>query len=243
MIVIPAIDIKDGKVVRLSQGKFDEVTIYSSDPVAIAQKWETNGAAWLHVVDLDGAEKGRVKNLDIIAQIVKSVKIPIQMGGGIRTRNDIEKLLSFGVTRVILGTKVVEDKEFFKSVLHDLPNRVIVSLDCSRGMVTQKGWTSVSNLKATDFAKELEALGLSCLIYTDIARDGTLRGPNLDSIKKLLEVVKIPVISSGGISALEDIAKLKALEPQGLMGVIVGKALYERSFYLKDAIALCSQKG
>ena len=152
MIVFPAIDIKDGKVVRLSQGKFQEVTIYSTDPVGVAKKWETTGAAWLHVVDLDGAEKGEMKNFDIISEIAKSVKIPVQMGGGIRTVADIEKLLSAGVARIILGTKVIEDKTFLKKILDQWSNRVMVSIDCSRGIVAQKGWTSLSTLKATDFA-------------------------------------------------------------------------------------------
>ncbi len=243
MIIIPAIDIKDGKVVRLSQGKFQEVTIYSADPIGVAKKWEATGASWLHVVDLDGAEKGEIKNFDIIAEIAKSVKIPVQMGGGIRSIADIEKLLSAGVGRVILGTKVIEDKSFLKKILDQWSNRVVVSLDCSRGIVAQKGWTSLSTLKATDFAKELEAIGVSCLIYTDIARDGTLKGPNVKSIQEILAAVNIPVIASGGVSALEDIAKLKNLNAYNLMGVIIGKAIYEGRLYLKDAIDLCSQKG
>ena len=243
MIVIPAIDIKDGKIVRLSQGKFDEMTIYSTDPVGVAKRWEATGASWLHVVDLDGAEKGAMKNFNIIDEIAKAVKIPIQVGGGIRTDEDIEKLLNHGIARVILGTKVIEDREFLKKILLKWSNRIMVSLDCSRGFVAQKGWTSLTNLKATDFAKELETLGLCHLIYTDIARDGTMIGPNIKNIKELLDVVRIPVICSGGISDLGDIVKLKQLEPNGLMGVIVGKALYERRLYLKDAIDLCLQKG
>lgn len=243
MIVFPAIDIKEGKVVRLSQGKFQEITIYSIDPVSIAKKWETIGASWLHVVDLDGAEKGEMKNLSIITEIAKLVKIPIQVGGGIRTIADIEKLLAAGVNRIILGTKVIEDKTFLKKILDQWSNRVMVSLDCSRGIVAQKGWTSLSTLKATDFAKELEALGVSYLIYTDIARDGTLKGPNVKSIQEILAAVSIPVIASGGVSAIEDIATLKNLNAPNLMGVIVGKAIYEGRLYLKDAIDLCSQKG
>lgn len=242
MIVIPAIDIKDGKVVRLSQGKFHEITIYSDDPVTIAKRWEKVGAPWLHVVDLDGAEKGEIKNFPIIAEIVKVVKIPVQMGGGIRTADDIEKLLSSGIRRVILGTKVVEDKVFLKKIIEQWADRVIVSLDCSRGIVAEKGWTSLSNLKATNFAKELEDLGLNTLIYTDITRDGTMQGPNINGINEILNSVNIPVIASGGVASLEDIKKLKALGPKKLMGVIIGKALYEGQFYLKDAIDLCLQK-
>lgn len=242
MLVIPAIDIKDGKVVRLTQGRFNEITIYSSDPVDTAEKWAAAGATLLHVVDLDGAEKGEIKNLDTIVQIAKSVSVPVQMGGGIRRKEDIAKLLDSGIARVILGTKVIEDRVFFREILGLWSDKIAVSLDCSRGIVTQKGWTSVSNLKATEFAKELQMMGLKNLIYTDISRDGMLMGPNINSIREMLKAVKIPLIASGGISELEDIINLKRLEPDGLAGVIVGKALYERRLYLKDAIELCSKK-
>ncbi|MFA5060247.1 MAG: 1-(5-phosphoribosyl)-5-[(5-phosphoribosylamino)methylideneamino]imidazole-4-carboxamide isomerase [Candidatus Omnitrophota bacterium] len=241
MIIIPAIDIKDGKVVRLSQGRFQEITIYSSDPVAFAKKWETAGASLIHIVDLDGAEKGEMKNFDAIAKISKAVKVPLEVGGGIRKRDDILRVLGQGISRVVLGTRVVEDRAFLKEILKDWKERIVVSLDCSHGIVTQKGWTSVSNLKATDFAKELQDMGLTQLIYTDIARDGTLRGPNLTSIKEILDSVTIPVIASGGVSNLEDIKSLKKLGSH-LWGAIVGKALYEGNFELKDAISLCSQK-
>ncbi len=242
MIIFPAIDIKDGKVVRLSQGKFHEITIYSDDPVSIGKRWESEGASWLHVVDLDGAEQGQIKNFSIIAEIVKTVNIPVQMGGGVRTVEDIDRLLSAGIQRVILGTKVIEDREFLKSILGRWAGRVIVSLDCSRGIVAQKGWTSLSNLKSTDFAKELEKIGLDTLVFTDIARDGTMKGPNINSIKEILNSVSIPVIASGGVSSLEDITKLKSIGPRKLMGAIVGKAIYEGQFELKDALNICSRK-
>lgn len=243
MIIFPAIDIKEGKVVRLSQGRFHESTIYSNDPVSIAKRWESDGAAWLHVIDLDGAEQGEIKNFATIEKIVQSVKIPVQMGGGIRTHDDIRKLFACGITRVILGTKVVENRESLKWILGEWPEKIVVSLDCSRGIVTQKGWTAVSNLKATEFAKELEQIGLKTLIYTDIARDGTLTGPNIKGIIEILKTVKIPVIASGGVSQLDDIIALKELEPDGLAGVIIGKALYEDRFDLRDAIKLCLPKG
>ncbi|HOW36266.1 MAG TPA: 1-(5-phosphoribosyl)-5-[(5-phosphoribosylamino)methylideneamino]imidazole-4-carboxamide isomerase [Candidatus Omnitrophota bacterium] len=243
MIIFPAIDIKEGKVVRLSQGKFHESTIYSSDPVLIARKWASSGAAWLHVIDLDGAEQGEIKNLAAIEKIVKSVKIPVQMGGGIRTHDDIARLFACGVARVILGTKAVENRESLKKLLEEWPEKIIVSLDCSRGIVTQKGWTAVSNLRGDAFAKELEQIGLKTLIYTDIARDGTLTGPNIKGIAEILKAVKIPVIASGGISQLDDIIALKELEPNGLNGIIIGKALYEGRFELTDAIKLCLPKG
>jgi len=241
VIIIPAIDIKEGKVVRLSQGRFNEMTIYSDDPVAVAKQWQDAGAAWLHVVDLDGAEKGKIQNLEIISNIARCVNIPIQMGGGIRTFEDVESILLHGVKRVIIGTKVIDDKKFLQDLLLKWPRQITVSLDCSRGFLAQKGWTSFSSLKATDFAKELEDMGLSCLIYTDISRDGTLKGPNIASIKELLDAVKIPVIASGGVSSLDDIRALKKLQADGLAGAIVGKAIYENRFSLQSAIDLCLQ--
>jgi phosphoribosylformimino-5-aminoimidazole carboxamide ribotide isomerase len=242
VIIFPAIDIKNGKVVRLSQGKFDNVTIYSDDPVKVAKEWERQGAEWLHVVDLDGAQTGEVKNAETILKIAKSVKIPIQTGGGIRTIKEIDKLLTGGVKRVILGTKAIENQEFFKTYLEKWPQQVIVSLDCSNGMVTERGWTTTSKIKGTDFARELQRLGVGHIIFTDIARDGMLQGPNIKSIEDILNVVSIPVIASGGVSNLDDIKKLKTLVPKGLEGVIVGKALYEKRLDLKEALLLCSQK-
>jgi len=243
MIILPAIDIKDGKVVRLLQGRFDEVTEYSNDPVAMAQHWESQGAEWLHVVDLNGAFEGKLKNLEIIKKIAKGIKIPIQVGGGIRRNEDILELLTSGVKRVTLGTKVVEDKKFLIGALSLGKDKIAVSLDCSKGMVAQRGWTTISNKKATDFAKELEECGLRCLIYTDIARDGMMTGPNFTGLKEILQAVKIPVIASGGVSNLEDIRKLLELEPAGVVGTIIGKAIYEEKIDLKEALLLCSRKG
>jgi len=242
MIIIPAIDIKDGKVVRLSQGKFHEMTIYSDNPIAIAKKWQASGASFIHVVDLDGAETGEIKNFEIISQIAKSIDIPMQVGGGIRSQDDIFKLLDSGISRVVLGTKAIEDREFLAGVLDRWKAQITVSLDCTRGIVAEKGWTATSGLKATEFAKELQDMGLKHLIYTDIARDGMLRGPNMESITEILSCVNIPVIASGGISGIEDIINLKKLEPDGLAGIIIGKALYENRLYLHDAIDVCKRK-
>ncbi len=238
MIIFPAIDIKEGKVVRLLQGKFDEVTQYGEDPVDMARHWESKGAQWLHLVDLDGAQTGEIRNLDVIVNIAKTVNIPVQMGGGIRTKEDIEKLINGGVSRVILGTKIVEDRNFLKEILDIWKEKIAVSLDCHNGMVAQRGWTSTSNLKATEFAKELQGLGLTCLIYTDIARDGMLSGPNFESLKELLETVQIPIIASGGVANLEDIKKLSSLESDGLIGAITGKAIYEGKLDLEEALQL-----
>jgi len=241
MIIFPAIDIKEGKVVRLAQGKFDEVTEYSGDPVAMARLWEKKGARWLHVVDLDGAKVGEMQNLDIVLNIVQSVSIPVQVGGGIRKKEDIQKLLNGGVARVILGTKIIEDRTFLKEIIDQWSTKIAISLDCSNGMLAQRGWTSTSNIKAIDFAKDLENLGLSCLIYTDIARDGMLAGPNFEGLTKLAEAISIPIIASGGISNIEDIKKLLALQDNGIIGAITGRAIYEGKLDLKEALELCSQ--
>ena len=243
MLIIPAVDIKDGKVVRLERGHFDQMTVYSDDPVAVAQKWESCGAKLLHVVDLDGAQMGKAKNFNVIDSLVSSVPIPVQLGGGIRTQYDIACFLTSGVSRVVLATKAIESREFLKEVLKEWTDKIIVSLDCIDGVVADRGWQRLCDLKAIDFAPELESLGVKTLIYTDINRDGTLTGPNIENIAQLLQSVHIPVIASGGISSLEDLKKLQELEPKGLMGVITGKALYEGRLDLKEAISICSPKG
>jgi phosphoribosylformimino-5-aminoimidazole carboxamide ribotide isomerase len=239
MIIIPAIDLKGGNVVRLLQGKFKEQTIYSSKAVDIALRWQKLGAKLIHVVDLDGAETGILKNLNSIKAVIETIKIPIEVGGGIRNEEDIRCLFDMGVARVVLGTKVLEDEEFIKNCIKKWQERIVVSIDSSHGKVANHGWTVVSSISAIDLAKKMESLGIKEIIYTEISRDGTLLGPNLNSIKTILEAVKIPVIASGGVSTLEDIKKLKALEAAGLKGVIVGKALYEGIVNLKEAINLC----
>lgn len=240
MIIFPAIDIKEGNVVRLSQGKFDEVTEYSGDPIAMAKIWEGKGAQWLHVVDLDGAQTGEMQNRDVILNLVQAVHIPVQAGGGVRKKEDIQGLLEGGVARVILGTKIVEDRVFLKEIIDRWKDKIAVSLDCAGGMVAQRGWTSISNVKAVDFVKELEALGPSCLIYTDITRDGMLAGPNFDGLAELAGATAIPIIASGGISGIEDIKKLLSVRDKGVIGVITGRAIYEGRLDLKEAIAAAS---
>lgn len=243
MIIFPAIDIKDGKVVRLLQGKFDEVTEYSGDPVVVAQKWQQAGAQWLHVVDLDGARTGTMQNTDVIIAVAKKVPIPVQVGGGVRTREDIQRLVDGGVARVILGTRVVSDRNFLAEMLALWKKKIAVSLDCAGGFVAQRGWTESSKVKAVDFVKDLAGLNLACLIYTDIARDGMLTGPDMTGLRALLSMTEIPVIASGGVASLEDLRKLQALEPEGLLGAIVGKALYEGRVILEEAVRLCSPRG
>jgi len=242
MIIFPAIDIKDGKVVRLFQGKFDEVTEYSGDPLVVAQNWQQKGAQWLHVVDLDGAKTGEMHNRDTIIAIAKKVSVPVQVGGGIRSGEDIQRLIEGGAARVILGTRVISDHNFLVEMLGLWKKKIAVSLDCAEGFVAQRGWTESSKVKAIDFVKGLAGLNLACLIYTDIARDGMLTGPDIVGLRALLTMTEIPVIASGGVASIEDLKKLMALEPEGLLGAIVGKAIYEGRVNLEEAIRACSRK-
>lgn len=241
MIIIPAIDIKNGKVVRLTQGKFDKEKVYTENPLSIAKQFKEDGAALIHIIDLDGAQTGEPKNLSIIKEIQSTLNIPIEMGGGIRTSEAIEKILAAGISRVILGTRAVEDLEFLKIVLTKWNNKIAVSLDCVNGHIATKGWTKVSKIKATDFVPQIEALGLKTLIYTDIATDGMLQGPNISALSEILDATKMNVIASGGISSLNDIQSLCRIRTTNLIGVIVGKALYEKKFTLKEAITICSK--
>jgi phosphoribosylformimino-5-aminoimidazole carboxamide ribotide isomerase len=242
MLIIPAIDLKDGKVVRLYQGKGQE-TVYSDDPVEVAQKWQREGAKLIHVVDLDGAFSGEPKNLSVIREICDSIEIPIECGGGIRDRGSIRKLLGVGVEKIVLGTKAVEDQEFLKEVFSEFPEKIIVSIDARSGMVMTDGWkTPQPTLDAVNFSLRIKAIGFESIIYTDTLKDGTLTGPNIDGIKNLLSKSGLQVIASGGISRLDDIKRLKEIEKEGLAGVIVGKALYEKRFTLKEALEIAKKE-
>lgn len=239
MILFPAVDIKDGKVIRLEKGDFAHATEYGDDPIQVAKQWQDLGARWLHVVDLDGAKTGKAVNKDVVKAMVKELDIPLQIGGGIRYETQIVELLEAGVARVILGTKVVEDDLFLKNVLKKWPDQVAVSLDCRDGYIATKGWVEKTNIRAVDFVKSLEAWGLQYLIYTDIVRDGMLTGPNFEQLEMILGACDIPVISSGGIKSLEHIGQLKEYEKAGVIGAITGKAIYEGTLDLKAALALC----
>ncbi|MBF0384681.1 MAG: 1-(5-phosphoribosyl)-5-[(5-phosphoribosylamino)methylideneamino]imidazole-4-carboxamide isomerase [Candidatus Omnitrophica bacterium] len=243
MLIIPAIDIREGKVVRLRQGDFNRVTEYFSDPVIVAKKWQDKGAQLIHVVDLDGAKAGKMQNISLILAIIKSLKIPVQVGGGIREQEEIKTLLDGGAKRVILGTKAVEDKEFLKVVLSKWKDKIAVSVDCSNGFVSERGWTETSSIKGIDFVKDLEKLGVKCIIYTDISRDGMLGGPNYTALKELLKTSKINIIASGGVSDINDIKKFLKIKKKNLLGVITGRAIYEGKLDLKEALKLCSKKG
>ena len=236
MLIIPAIDLKDGKVVRLRQGLFDQKTTYSRDPVNTARHWEAQGAEYLHVVDLDGAKTGKVCHMDVIRKIAKSVNIPIEFGGGLRQKRDIRQILACGVKRVVLGTKL-QAEDFLRSILREFKQRIIVSTDAQGNLVRVRGWQKgCGKLSIPTLVRRLEKMGFKQIIYTDITRDGTLRGPNIAMIKRILKDSGLSVIASGGISSLTDLFKLKALSNKGLVGVIVGKALYEGKFTLREAL-------
>ena len=234
MLVIPAIDLKDGQCVRLLQGKKDAVTAYSDDPIATAKLWESCGAKLLHIVDLDGAFTGNQKNLNAIIRIRQSVKIALQVGGGIRKIGNIIKLFSAGIDRIIIGTAAIEDPEFLTDSCNRYPGRILIGIDAKDGMVAIRGWEEITSLNARELAKRLEIVGAACIIYTDISRDGMLSGPNIEATREMVESVKIPVIASGGVSCIEDIKNL--VQIKNLWGVITGKAIYSNTLNLKDAI-------
>ncbi len=239
MLILPAIDIKNGKVVRLFKGQFDKVTEYGADPVDMAKHWQDLGAPFLHVVDLDGAESGERRNQAAIRRMAKELSIPIETGGGIRSMDVVDDYLSAGIRRVILGTRVVGDRDFLRQLLIKWNDRIAVSLDCSNGFVAQRGWVETSTINGVDLAHEFASMGLKYVIYTDIARDGTLSGPNIDGLKEILAVKGLEVIASGGVKSLEDIKELLALNAGNLWGIITGKAIYEGTLDVTQAFKLC----
>lgn len=234
MVIYPAIDIKDGKCVRLVQGQFNDETVYSDHPVEMARKFEQLGAEYLHVVDLDGARLGEPQNIAIISEIAVKLGIPIQLGGGIRTIEMMEIILCKGIERVILGTSAVKDQEMVKKAVRSFGKNLAVAIDARDGLVAIEGWAKTSSFTAVGFAKKMENLGASTIIYTDISRDGMLNGPNLKAMEEMAKNVKIDIIASGGVTSLKDIINLKEL---GISGAIVGKALYTGDIKLQEAIA------
>ncbi len=240
MIVIPAIDLKDGKCVRLLQGRKEAVTVYSDDPASMAVHWAEMGAELLHVVDLDGAFTGDQKNFDKISAIRKAIDIPIEVGGGIRDLQRIEQLISLGVDRVIIGTAAAKDPGMVKSASDKFPGKVLVGIDAKDGMVAIKGWVEVTEFGAIDFAKKMQDSGTAGIIYTDISRDGMLTGPNLGAMEAMVNALSIPVIASGGVSKINDVEDLMKIK--NLWGVITGKALYEGTMDLKQAIEISKVK-
>lgn len=237
MIVIPAVDLADGKCVRLRQGDMNQRTVYGDDPAAMARHWEEQGAEVLHVVDLDGALSGQSANLPAIEAIVGAVRIPVELGGGLRTRADVQRVLDLGVRWAIMGTSALRNPQAVQEAVAAYGERVIVGLDARDGRVAVSGWTETSDVSVLDLARQMETMGVQRLICTDIATDGMLAGPNLASLRAIAEAVDIEIIASGGVSSLQDIIALKTLEPLGVIGVITGKAIYEGTLDLKQAIA------
>ena len=241
MEILPAIDLLDGRCVRLYQGDYQQSQIYHENPVEVARQWAEQGATRLHLVDLDGAKVGKPVNLSAIEAIIRAVDIPVQVGGGLRDRASVAQLLELGVGRVILGTVAVEQPELVANLCKEFPNQIVVGIDARNGKVATRGWLETSTVEATDLAQQMEKLGAAAIIYTDIHRDGTLVGPNLDALREIAAPLEIPVIASGGVSALRDLLSLLSLEALGVNGVIVGKALYTGDVDLKEAISAVGQ--
>jgi len=242
--IYPAIDIRGGKCVRLKQGDYAQETVYHEDPAEVAKEWAKQGAEWIHLVDLDGAKAGHPVNDELIGRIARSVDVPVQVGGGMRTLRDVQHMLGLGVSRVIIGTAAIEDREFTKQLLASYGDRVAIGIDARDGYVATRGWLETSQVKAEDLAKELAEQGASTFIFTDISRDGMMGGPNVEAILRLAQVSGRSVIASGGVSQYADLEKLAQHAGEGVSGAIVGKALYTGNIVLADAIKqLAEQTG
>ena len=238
MIIIPAVDIKGGRCVRLLQGRKDAETVYSDDPVQMAKKWESQGAELIHVIDLDGAFQQHPQNTDAIKKTVEQLDIPVQVGGGIRNEKTIRQYIEIGVERVIIGTEAIKNPKLVKKACKAFPEQIVVAIDARRGMVAVEGWTQTTPMKAIDLAKRFEDCGVAAINFTDIDRDGMQTGPNIEETRRIAEAISIPVIASGGVSTIDDIKNLLPLNAMGISGIIIGKALYSGSLDLKEAIAL-----
>lgn len=233
MIIFPAIDVKDGNCVRLKQGDYNQQTTYNNSPVETAKKWQDAGGTFLHMVDLDGAKTGEAKNKAIILETIQALSIPVEVGGGIRSLDTIKEYVEGGAARVILGTSAVTNWDMLREAIRLYGDKIAVSLDARNGYVATDGWTKNSDTKAADLAKELEVAGLRTIVYTDILKDGMLRGPNLEELKAMQEATNMNIIASGGVSRKEDVTNLQALN---LYGAIIGKALYDGTIQLEDVL-------
>lgn len=233
MRIYPAIDIIGGKCVRLVKGDYSRKTTYAENPIDVAKKWESLGCEFIHVVDLDGAKSGDMPNFELISNIASSVSVPIEVGGGIRDMNCIDKYLGAGIERVILGTSALRCPELVNEAVEKYGSRIAVGIDAKDGMVAVSGWEDVSNVSALDFAKQMEQMGVKYIIYTDIATDGMLMGPNISAMKQMIDHVNVDIIASGGVTSLDDVEKLVEI---GAHGAIIGKALYTNNIDLKEAI-------
>lgn len=231
----PAIDIRGGKCVRLIQGDYNQETVYNDSPLEAALAWAEQGGKWIHLVDLDGAKAGEPVNHQLIGDIARSVKVPVQTGGGLRTVENVERLLSLGVSRVIIGTAAIEDRPFVEEVLRRFGEQVAIGIDARNGYVATRGWLETSEVKAEELAVQLAELGAKTFIFTDISRDGMMQGPNVEAIVRLAQVSGQSVIASGGVSRYEDLEALAAHADKGVAGAIIGKALYTGSIELAEA--------
>lgn len=244
MRLFPAIDIQGGRCVRLRRGDFASETVFSDDPVDVARTWVDLGARHLHVVDLDGAREGELRNLELVRRIAEAVAVPVQFGGGVRSEEALRRLGETRVERIIIGTSALLDEAFLKSALAEWGPRLIVAVDASEGFVSTHGWRERSGMAASSFARQLAEIGVAEIIYTDIARDGMLGGMNLRATEALArEAPGVQIIASGGLSTLSELRALKALESLGVTGVIAGRALYENSFTLQEALDILDEAG
>jgi phosphoribosylformimino-5-aminoimidazole carboxamide ribotide isomerase len=243
VLIIPAIDIKEGKCVRLRQGRMDDATEYGNDPVAMANHWVSLGAQRLHIVDLDGAFSGSPVNRPIVEEICRSVSVPIQVGGGIRNHQSIQDYIKMGASQVVLGTSILEDPLFFDQVCKSFPNKIMAALDTKQGRVAARGWVETAGEKMEDVVSRMVSSGVKAIIFTDIQKDGMLAGPNISGIRNLLKKTRVPIIASGGISSLRDVESLLDLKEEGLFGMIVGKALYDGLLDLPFLLQFIRGKG
>jgi phosphoribosylformimino-5-aminoimidazole carboxamide ribotide isomerase len=233
--IYPAVDISDGRCVRLLQGRFGTETVYSDDPVKVAVGLSSSGARWLHIVDLDGARSGIAQNRELVVEAVKLASCPVQAGGGVRSLDDVEELLFAGANRAVLGTMALEDRAELAKTCSRFGERIAVSLDARGGELASNGWTVGTGMPVLDAVKIFEEAGVSMFVYTDVTRDGTLGGPDIEGLRRIAAVTKLPVIASGGIGSLEEIRTIARLRPEGVSGAIVGRALYEHKFNVGEA--------
>jgi len=240
MLILPAIDLRGGQCVRLRQGDYAQETVFGADPAAVARDWVSQGALALHLVDLDGAREGRPVNGDSVQTIVRAAQVPCQLGGGLRTKDQIELVLSWGVHRVILGTRALKDPAWFEEIVCTFPGKIVLGLDARNGMVATNGWMEVDQTPALELARRYSKLPLAALVYTDISKDGMLEGANIEVMAELASMIKTPLIASGGVTNLEDVRKLARL---GVAGCIIGRALYEGCIELRTAIQVAQEAG
>ncbi len=238
MLIIPAIDLKEGQAVRLKQGDFSRSTVYSPDPVEVALKWQDAGAGRIHIVDLDGSLAGAPRNRELIKRIAGSIKVPIELGGGIRELSTIEAYFDAGIRYAILGSAALKSPELVEAACAKFPGRIIIGIDARDGIVAVEGWTVGTRTTAVELARRFEQFSLDSIIYTDINRDGMETGVNVEATRKLAECVRVPITASGGVASLQDIRELKKVEKSGIMGVIIGKALYTGAIKLEEAIKI-----